>query len=637
MEYWHSALTLLGLGGLIFLHELGHYWMAVRCKMRVEEFSIGLGWSVFSWRFQNVQWHLRCLPLGGFVRIAGMDADVGQSDEPGTYSGSTLINRVLVIMAGPLVNVLTALVLFSAIFALGGRYKSLAEVNSIIGWIDPQSALYHSGLRPGDRILTYDALPFTHMGDHVTAATFGGESLFVEGEKIDYDHGTVAPFSERISLGGRSGARKGMRSTGVVTGAGELIFVQCMSLHSPLAQLDLHAGDRLLWANGERLFSVQQLAPLLDNRWALITFERDGHRYNERIAKVEFDCLAGDEGSKGHFEGWRAWRYDAGFGASQAFSCIPYALSSQNRVVRPLQVKGKDVTYSHTLHAQSLEENHAQSRLNALRSGDRILAVDGCPTTDPESVARLLQTKHLALIVERGLAREAQSAGKLHSAQGSDGAIPPQSFLAPLMAPELRELSAGFGRGELARSGKYCLLPPVEITPLKAQLSEKQLDLARKQHRMTPDEWDQRLNARVLGGAFRDLRVRVNQNPISALTHSAMEPLKVLWGLLTGRLGLGVVSGPLGIMRVIYRSWSESLTETLFWLANISMNLALFNLLPIPVLDGGHLLFACFEKMRGRPVSAMLIRQVTYAFALILGALSLYIFILDLMRIFLIR
>ena len=68
---FYFILALLGLSFLIFIHELGHYFMARRVGMRIEVFSIGLGKPIYSWMFQGVKWQFCYLPFGGYVQIAG--------------------------------------------------------------------------------------------------------------------------------------------------------------------------------------------------------------------------------------------------------------------------------------------------------------------------------------------------------------------------------------------------------------------------------------------------------------------------------------------------------------------------------------------------------------------------------------
>src|ERR1700733_8195428 len=68
-------LAVLGLSFLIFIHELGHYWMARRVGMRVETFSIGFGRPVVSWMWDGVKWQIGWLLFGGYVKIAGQELD----------------------------------------------------------------------------------------------------------------------------------------------------------------------------------------------------------------------------------------------------------------------------------------------------------------------------------------------------------------------------------------------------------------------------------------------------------------------------------------------------------------------------------------------------------------------------------
>ena len=69
----YVILAAFGLGFLIFIHELGHYFMARRVGMTVEAFAIGFGKPVLSWECNGVKWHICALPFGGYVRIAGME------------------------------------------------------------------------------------------------------------------------------------------------------------------------------------------------------------------------------------------------------------------------------------------------------------------------------------------------------------------------------------------------------------------------------------------------------------------------------------------------------------------------------------------------------------------------------------
>src|ERR1700730_4235279 len=76
----HIFFAILGLSFLIFIHELGHYWMARRLGMRVEVFSIGFGTPIYSWERDGVRWQIGWLLFGGYVKIAGMET--GEQQDP---------------------------------------------------------------------------------------------------------------------------------------------------------------------------------------------------------------------------------------------------------------------------------------------------------------------------------------------------------------------------------------------------------------------------------------------------------------------------------------------------------------------------------------------------------------------------
>src|SRR5271170_5798666 len=125
----YIILALLGLGVLIFIHELGHYVMARRVGMKVEAFSIGFGKPLHVWERDGVKWQLCLLPFGGYVRIAGMEKKGALEPHqiPDGFFGKKPIDRIKVALMGPLVNIVFAFLMFTVIWACGGRLKSFSE------------------------------------------------------------------------------------------------------------------------------------------------------------------------------------------------------------------------------------------------------------------------------------------------------------------------------------------------------------------------------------------------------------------------------------------------------------------------------------------------------------------------------
>jgi regulator of sigma E protease len=158
MSIFYLLLAILGLGFLIFIHELGHYFVARRVGMTVEVFSIGFGPPIREWTFQGVKWKLCMLPFGGYVAIAGMNkkGNLEPHQIPDGFYGKKPLDRIKVAFAGPFVNIVFAFAAFCAIWVTGGQEKPFQEYTNVIGYVDPQSKLYINGIRPGDELTTLD-------------------------------------------------------------------------------------------------------------------------------------------------------------------------------------------------------------------------------------------------------------------------------------------------------------------------------------------------------------------------------------------------------------------------------------------------------------------------------------------------
>ena len=94
------------------------------------------------------------------------------------------------------------------------------------------------------------------------------------------------------------------------------------------------------------------------------------------------------------------------------------------------------------------------------------------------------------------------------------------------------------------------------------------------------------------------------------------------------------MSGPVGILHVIQQQWSIGYKEALFWLGTISLNLAVLNLLPLPVLDGGYILLSLFELLTGIRLKVETVEKIVLPFAILLIVLLLYLTYNDVTRIF---
>lgn len=150
---------------IVFVHELGHYWVARRCGVRVEVFSIGFGPELFGWYDKNqTRWKISAVPLGGYVKFFG-DADaasttdtaavstMSDTDRKVSFHHKTLGQRSAIVAAGPVANFIFAILIYAALFSFVGQPFTPA----VIGGVVPGSAAEAAGLRAGDRILAADS------------------------------------------------------------------------------------------------------------------------------------------------------------------------------------------------------------------------------------------------------------------------------------------------------------------------------------------------------------------------------------------------------------------------------------------------------------------------------------------------
>jgi regulator of sigma E protease len=222
------------LGILVFVHELGHFLVAKKSGMKVDEFGFGFPPRVFgvqkinsSFKFiygnqqpidsNNTVYSINWIPLGGFVKIVGENNE--EKDNPQSFVNKPFFPRLLTLLAGVIMNFLTAWVLISICYTVGmpiatddlGLLPKTAIVTNqqvLISEVEPNSPAESGGVKPGDIIVRVDSIPLTEIGDlqeHVRSRL---------GQKIHFD---LLRISENVSLDvvARSEVKDGQGPTGI--------------------------------------------------------------------------------------------------------------------------------------------------------------------------------------------------------------------------------------------------------------------------------------------------------------------------------------------------------------------------------------------------------------------------------------
>src|SRR5215208_1208191 len=150
--------AIIGLSALIIPHELGHMLTAKAMGVKVTEFGVGFGPPLLKKRLGKTVYSARIILLGGFVRMAGMNDD---EEGPESYKSKAAWRRALIIFAGPLANLLAAVVNFAGIYMVGVPTDAETEVEQVI----PGSLAADVGLRQGDRLASVEGVPVEEWED----------------------------------------------------------------------------------------------------------------------------------------------------------------------------------------------------------------------------------------------------------------------------------------------------------------------------------------------------------------------------------------------------------------------------------------------------------------------------------------
>jgi len=173
---------LVALTILVFVHELGHYTVARWAGVRVEVFSIGFGTELKGWNdTKGTRWKFCAIPLGGYVKMFGESEVIAEDNEDGeaterpmtdaeravSFHHKTLMQRSAIVLAGPLVNFLFAILLFAGLFTIAGvpQLDTSQPLQALVGSVSSGSPADIAKLRRGDKILKMGAVDIASFGD----------------------------------------------------------------------------------------------------------------------------------------------------------------------------------------------------------------------------------------------------------------------------------------------------------------------------------------------------------------------------------------------------------------------------------------------------------------------------------------
>jgi regulator of sigma E protease len=158
--FYTAAGAILVLGVMVLVHEFGHYAAAKLLGVRVEVFSIGFGRRLVGFRRGETDYRISALPLGGYVKMTGVspiempeERQPNQPPDAGEFLGHPRWHRLIIAVAGPVANLVLAVLLLTVVFAVHHVIPYGLYQPAVVGWISPDSAAERAGVKEGDRIL----------------------------------------------------------------------------------------------------------------------------------------------------------------------------------------------------------------------------------------------------------------------------------------------------------------------------------------------------------------------------------------------------------------------------------------------------------------------------------------------------
>ena len=528
-------IVLLGL--LIFIHELGHFLAAKYYGVKVEIFSLGFGPKIFQFVHSETIYCISALPLGGYVKMYGDDPgkEIPSDQRKKSFLHKPVGQRIVISLAGPLMNLFFASLLFYFIAHIGDK-----TFTPQVGEIAPNSNAYEKGFRPYDRIITIDREPiktWRQVENKIESSPNKALNFHIErmGEK------------QKLLITPKSSPNDNLFSTanriGKIHGLHSRVHLPVVGvLHdSPLYQSGLRTGDHILEIDGVTVKWFMDIKPTLLES----LFSGGSGRVQMKLRRFK------------------------DFQNRKEYKELSVTLMAKN-------FKNQNIEFfvPETVIAEVQKDSPAfQAGLQKL---DKITKINGQPIHSFDDIIRHVSSykpKNSPLEIE--IQRE-------------------NNTLVFPIAPEMNHLQGKYGEKE----NRFT----IGVIPLLFEIPKtfiwKSSSFTEATHRAFRETW---LWTKITVLSF----VRIFQNRVSPKN----------------------IRGVISISQVAQRTWNIGLSAFLKMMAIISINLFIINLLPIPILDGGHLLLFTLEAIKGAPLNLKKVeiaQKIGFLVVLLLMAFALF-------------
>jgi len=252
------------LGVLVFVHELGHFLLARWHGVRVLTFSLGFGPKLLSFRRGDTEYCLSAIPLGGYVKMAGENAEDQPQGAADEYMSKTKWQRFQILFAGPAMNIVLAVLLLAVVLSQGDRVLAFLSRPAVIGVVQADSAAERGGMLPGDEVIRINGREVRTWEDLEVGVTSRADRdvEFVVRRGGAERTLTLRPTTTRVPV--QSDATFEVGTIGVLPDTYPLI--DAVNPGDPAEKAGLLKGDVILSIEGKRMVYSRNVSDALRSR-----------------------------------------------------------------------------------------------------------------------------------------------------------------------------------------------------------------------------------------------------------------------------------------------------------------------------------------------------------------------------------
>lgn len=570
---------LIVLGLAVVFHEWGHYIVGKLVGARVERFAVGFGKPLFNWKWGETEYLVCALPLGGYVKITGMDPEDEITGASYEYLSLSPWKRIGIVVAGPLMNFVLAFLIYVMLISSYG----VAFVNTTtIGEVPKGSWGWQMGLLPGDQIVAINDAPVESWDDVNELQPLFRErnntlSVTVErdGERITRHKDVPRAYDEPSPVVDIPDTYEGLFVTRVLPGGAA-------------EEAGMRPGMIISSIDGQIFTSTDQWADYISSCFRQtddgsfepvpmdiqVTLPNGGL---ETLTVTPELVMPEDDAVPQEPQAMISITYDG------ELSVMQYLISSQIPVASYLGVRAQlDPVIGRVKGGSPAEEA-------GLTPGSRIVEINGEPVDD---WAQLLTTVQ----------------GSLE--YSTEGKATAREIEITWLSPEQEMMSA-------------TITPDILEQPILTRSSMRE-GISYAIAQLGVDRQPDRQYLGIIGATVEGWNRMVN---------ITMFMVDFIVDLFTGQVSPKLLGGPIAIFQLSGDTGRWGMERFFEFIAMLSINLGLLNLFPLPPLDGGHLVFYFYEIIRRKTITMKQMERFGQIGFFVIMPLIFFVVLNDLMRI----